>query len=195
MNPGYSGTEARFDEDALVLEREGEHPVERDLRSYLEAVMSDLRGPLAPGGALGDPAAVATNVVDLLFSRQFSYLGRTRARAYEGPIRDTVIRAVQSGSPIPFYFDIGGGYHATIRPGVQDFSFGMGLGELFVVAQIARLRHAVSRFYSPSVRFSLVIDNLCALLVNDIHLEKTLAYCALRRLIESCTSPSRIRSG
>jgi len=185
VNPGYSGTEARLGEDALVLEREGEHPAARDLRSYLQAVMSDLRAPLTPSGALGDPAAVATNVVDLLFSRPFSYLGRTRARVYEAPIRDTVIRAVQSGSPIPFYFDIGGGYHATIRPGVQDFSFGVGLGELFVVAQIARLRHAVSRFYSPSVRFSLVIDNLCALLVNDIELEKTLAYCArLRRLIE-----------
>jgi hypothetical protein len=185
VNPEYSGREARFGGGALVMEPRGGDAVVRDLRSYLQALMSDLRAPITPSDAPAEPIAVATNVIGLLFSRAFSYLGRTRAQVYERPIRDTVVRAAERRAPIPFYFDIGGGYHATIRPGVQDFSFDVGLGELFVIAQIARLRRAVSRFYAPTVRFSLVIDNLCALLVNDIQLARTLAYCArLRRLID-----------
>ena len=185
MSPVYPGLETQFDGCALAGEREGDHPIARDLRAYLQGVMSDLRAPVAPSNTHADSLAVATGVVDLLFSRPFSYLGRSRARVYESAIRDTVVRAVERGAPIPFYFDIGGGYHATIRPGEQDFSFDAGLGELFVLAQIARLRQAVARFYAPAVHFTLVIDNLCALLVNDVQLAKTLAYCKrLRRLIE-----------
>lgn len=181
----YPGLERQFDGCAVAGEREAGDPATRDLLAHLQGVMSDLRAPIAPSDAHADPIAVATAVVDLLFSRPFSYLGRSRARVYESAIRDAVIRAVERGVPIPFYFDIGGGYHATIRPGEQDFSFDVGLGELFVIAQIARLRQAVARFYAPAVHFTLVIDNLCALLVNDVQLAKTLAYCKrLRRLIE-----------
>jgi hypothetical protein len=185
VSPEYPGS-SRFDVGVSVEEREGAgDPVPQDLLPYLQDVMSDLRAPTPPSDRHADAAAVATGVVDLLFSRPFSYLGRSRARVYENGIRDTVVRAVERGAPVPFYFDIGGGYHATIFPGKQDFSFNVGLGELFVLTQIARLRHAVARFYAPNVRFSLVIDNLCALLVNDIPLAKTLAYCTrLRRLIE-----------
>jgi len=157
----------------------------QDLRSYLRGVMSDLRNSAVSKAARADPAAVAEDVVDLLFSRQFSYLGRSRARVYEDAIRETVARAAESEAPIPFYFDIGGGYHATIQPGRQDFNFDVGLGELLVLTQIARLRQAVAQVYAPGLRFSLVIDNLCALLVNDIPSDETLEYCAqLRRLIE-----------
>ena len=189
MSPEYPGS-SRFDVGVSVEEREGAgDPVPQDLLPYLQDVMSDLRAPTPPSDMHADAAAVATGVVDLLFSRPFSYLGRSRARVYENGIRDTVVRAVERGAPIPFYFDIGGGYHATIFPGKQDFSFNVGLGELFVLTQIARLRHAAARFYAPNVRFSLVIDNLCALLVNDIPLAKTLAYCTrLRRLIEEQAS-------
>jgi len=147
--------------------------------------MSDLRASIGPNEEDTDQATVAAGVVELLFSRPFSYLSRSRARVYENAIRDVVVRAAERKAPIPFYFDIGGGYHATIHPGQEDFSFDVGLGELFVIAQIARLRQAVTGIYAQGIRFSLVIDNLCALLVNDIPLARTLDYCTqLRRLIE-----------
>jgi hypothetical protein len=186
--PRYAGSESQFEQDAPDARREGEDDTDtrRDLHAYLRGVMSDVRAPAMSGDMHNDPVAVANDVVELLFSRPFSYLGRSRARVYEDAIRGVIVRAAERSAPIPFYFDIGGGYHATIHPGEEDFSFDVGLGELFVIAQIARLRQAVARFYAPGVRFSLVIDNLCALLVNDIQVAKTLAYCTrLRRLIEA----------
>lgn len=176
--------DARREEDSVLA---------RDLRSYLRDVMRDLRTPPVSKAALSEPAAVAEGMIDLLFGRQFSYLGRSRARVYEDAIRSTIVRSVERGEPIPFYFDIGGGYHATVQPGKQSYTFDAGLGELFVLTQIARLRQAVAQVYAPGVRFSLVIDNLCALLVNDIPLAKTLDYCArLRRLIEGLHLKDRV---
>lgn len=164
----------------------GNEVLAREVRSYLEGVMADLRAPVDSTAGSAEPAGVAASVVDVLFSRQFSYLGRSRARVYEDGIRSIAIGAAGREEPIPFFFDIGGGYHATIDPGHEDFTFGVGLGELFVVAQIARLREAVARAYAPGLTFSLVIDNLCALLVNDIPVARTNDYCVrLRRLIEN----------
>jgi hypothetical protein len=86
--------------------------------------------------------------------------------------------------PIDLYYDIGGGYHATTQPGEEDVSFDVGLGELLILGQISSFIGKVVRFYRPGVRFSLVIDNMCALLINDIPLDNTLEYCArLRDLI------------
>lgn len=160
--------------------------VAEDLRSYFQNLMSTLRAPVVPSDTHADSAAVATRVVDLLFSRPYSYLGRSRARVYEDAIREVIVRAAEHRAPVPLYLDIGGGYHASIDPARRDVSFDVGLGELFVLSQFTRLRHAVARFYSPGMRFCLVIDNLCALLVNDIPLAKTLEYCArLRRLVDT----------
>lgn len=187
MNSRYSGSKSRADAVELAGWREGgdDAGTRQDLHSYLQGVMSDLCAPAAPGETRPDPIAVATHVLDVLFSRPFSYLGRSKARVYEDAIRGVIVRAVERGAPVPFFFDIGGGYHATIHPGEEDFGFEVGLGELFVLTQIARFRQAIAPFYAPGMRFSLVIDNLCAFLVNDIQVAKTVAYCTrLRRLIE-----------
>jgi hypothetical protein len=180
-------TEAmKIERFAAPQERSGDNEdLAGEVRSYLEGVMADVRAPVVSKVGCAEPAAVAASVTELLFSRQFSYLGRSRARVYEDGIRSVVVRAAEREEPIPFYFDIGGGYHATIHPGHEDFNFRVGLGELFVVAQIARLRQAVAQVYAPGVSFSLVIDNLCALLVNDISVARTDDYCMrLRRLID-----------
>jgi hypothetical protein len=184
---------SRYPIEAAMIERvapadkhgDDDDALAQDLRGYFGEVMADLRAPVVSGSSHAEPTSVAASVIDLLFSRQFSYLGRSRARAYEESIRSTIVRAVQNQAPIPFFFDIGGGYHATIHPGQEDFTFGVGLGELFVMTQIARFRQTVAQVYAPGLRFSLVIDNLCALLVNDIAPARTLDYCTrLRRLIK-----------
>lgn len=186
MNSEYSSSGTRIDRIAPTEERGSDDDVYiLDLRAYLTQVMSGLRAAVVTHHTRPDPVIVAAEVIDLLFSRAFSYLGRARARMYEDAIKDVIVRAVERAEPIPFYFDIGGGYHATISPGQQDLSFAAGLGELFVISQIARLRQAIAQVYAPGIHFSLVIDNLCALLVNDIPLAKTREYCMrLRRLVD-----------
>src|SRR5690348_10921156 len=76
----YPGLERQSEGCAVAGAREEGDPALRDLLAYLQGVMSDLRAPIAPSDAHADPIAVATTVVDLLFSRPFSYLGRSRAR-------------------------------------------------------------------------------------------------------------------
>ena len=156
------------------------------ITTYLKEVISglDVR-PLVPG-ASGDHASIAAQVFAVLTSRDFCYLGKARAAVYRDEVVGSIVEAVRRGDPIRFFFDIGGGYHASIRPGEEDLLFDVGLAELLVLRQIADFATRVSELYAGGVRFSLVIDNMCALLVNDIPLEKTEGYCAaLRELIRS----------
>jgi len=51
--------------------------------------------------------------------------------------------------------------------------------------QIHRLNKRVRRVYAQGIQFSLVVDNLCAQLINDIEVARTSTYCArLRELID-----------
>jgi hypothetical protein len=162
-----------------------EHENRAQVDAYLQALLSELAGasagrPLAPTAG----PALPHLAFDALTSRDFCYLSKSRARVYERDILAGVEAAARRGEPIRFYYDIGGGYHASIRPGVTQLVFDIGLAELLVLRQIAGFSARIQEFYAPGVRFSLVIDNLCALLVNDIPVVRTLAYCqGLRQLI------------
>jgi hypothetical protein len=79
-------------------------------------------------------------------------------------------------------------------PASAEPSFDVGLGELFVLHQIASFSRRVRGVYPPGVRFHIVIDNLCALLVNDIPAARTEAYCAsFRELIEATVTSEVVR--
>lgn len=125
-------------------------------------------------------------VFDLLTDRAFCYLSKSRVARYRDAALASFEKDVGGGAPIHFYYDLGGGYHASLRPGVDALNFDVGLGEWFALAQIARFARDVRAVYPPSVRFHIVIDNLCALTVNNIELPSTEAYCArLRQLIRA----------
>jgi len=158
---------------------------ERDaVRSYLALVLADLHARQVDSAAITSPEGVAEQMIALQLSRPFSYLSRSRAAQYEARIRHHVVRSVDHDEAVPYFFDIGGGYHASLRPGVTPPSFDVGLAELLVLWQIVRFDRLVRRFYPRGVRFGLVIDNVCALLVNDIPLAQTGEYCRrLRSLI------------
>ncbi len=154
------------------------------LKSYLETLMSGLRPLPATPAAATDSGQMPEQVFEALTSRDFCYLSKTRVAPYRPSILAHVVEARRRASPIHFFYDLGGGYHASTRPGHEDLSFEVGLAELLVLSQVSSFSARATRLYPHGVRFSLVIDNMCALLINDIPLSSTLGYCGkLRRLI------------
>ena len=162
------------------------------LTDYLGDLLTDIQRPLAgsdrPTGA--SPEDIAGLVFRTISGRRFCYLSRKRSAVYREAMVQAVAKDISSGKPIHFYYDIGGGYHAGINPNELSPTFAPGLGELLIVRQISSLAQKIRLFYSEGIRFTLVIDNLCALLVNDIPLEKTEAFVAgLRKMLHSLNSP------
>lgn len=155
------------------------------VREYLSALMGSFCGPhIPPATEAVDRDALPAHVFDVLVKREFCYLSKARVAGYRPNILQLIGAATQQGAPIDFYYDIGGGYHASLRPGVEDVSFTLGLAEMFMLRQIRKFASRIAAFYPPGVRFHMVVDNLCAHLINDIAVEHTLSYCrALRELI------------
>lgn len=152
---------------------------------YLERLVGECRiRPSSDSEPPQDAGATAEAVARILKSRRYCYLSKMRMRRYDTVIFDVLSRAIADRRPIPFFYDIGGGYHAGVEPDNRTLSFSPGLSELCILRQISGFAEAVRAVYPPGVVFGLVIDNLCALVVNDIPVSKTQAYCAeLRRLI------------
>jgi hypothetical protein len=130
-----------------------------------------------------DASTLPEQIFSILTSREFSYLSKTKAEPYKSSIVQYVDRAARSGKPLAFYYDIGGGYHASIRPGNSNLVFDVGLAEVFALAQIASFHRSVLSLYAPGTKFSFVIDNLCALLINDVPTSSTTAYCSQLRCL------------
>jgi len=164
--------------DSTTISPELRSEIDAHLAAVLEVVRS--RAPQATGPV---PAADEA-IFDVLTSRRFCYLGRKRTAPYREATLSLLRRDMEQGEPVRFYFDVGPGYHASTRPGTDGLVFDVGLSELFVLQQIVRFCNRVREVYPPGARFSLVIDNFCALATNDIPVESTSAYCErLRALI------------
>lgn len=152
---------------------------------WLSGVMRDFRAPGAaidPGSAHGplDAGARAERVLDILGERRFTHLSRTQARPYRAAMLPRLRAEVQAGRRLHFCYDLGPGYHASLDADFTGLRFEPGLGELLALRQILRFAQAVQAWHRPGVHFSLVIDDLCAWLSNDIPTGCTAGY--LRRL-------------
>jgi hypothetical protein len=166
----------------------GATAVECDLiRAFLAEVMAGFRdAAVGEDSKPVDPDEVPAKMFDMLVRREFCYLSKGRASVYRKGILAEVAAAQREARSLHFYYDIGGGYHASVQPGKDDVSFDIGLGELLLLRQVASFVARVSGFHPVGIRFSLVIDNMCALMINDIPVERTLGYCErLRTLIRS----------
>ena len=122
---------------------------------------------------VGRGPAVATDPT----SREFCYLGRTKAAVYHDETVRELSERTDRRAPAWFSYDIGPGYHASVRPGRTAFLRGRSM-ELLILSQIASFFTRIANVYPPGARFWLVIDNLCALRTNDIATEATEGYCA-----------------
>jgi len=159
------------------------------LKRYFGDLLADIREPL-PSRGRGLSADQPENIAELVFrtisGRRYCYLSRTRSAIYRDAALQAFAKHIALQQPIPFYYDIGGGYHAGISPIDLSLKFEPGLGEMFIVRQISLLARDLATLYPHGIRFTLVIDNLCALLVNDIPLEKTEAFVHKLRAMIQC---------
>ena len=155
-----------------------------EVRDYLVETMADLRPPAPVALPPGDAEALADKVFALMTSREFCYLSRTRTARYREQTVSLMQRRIGLGEPFRFFYDIGPGYHASLRPGESGLRFHLGLSELLILRQIAKLCRSIAALYEHGARFWLVVDNLCALRTNDIPVEPTERYAAdMRALI------------
>jgi hypothetical protein len=170
------------------------HSPERQVEAYLRNVMSQVSAPTSPTSAeTGDVDELAQQIFELVTSREFCHLSRTRTAPYREETIVLLRRRIESGGPFRFFYDIGPGYHATTRPGVTGLRFDVGLSELLILFQLASLSRRISELYPPAAHFWLVIDNLCGLRTNDIPVERTAAYVdQLRELIRQSGLDDRV---
>ncbi len=128
----------------------------------------------------------------LLTQRAFTYLTRKRCEPYRRAVEAYIRRAIAEGGPVRLYYDIGGGYRASLQPNQLPPSFTPGLGELLALCQVRSfIEHAQPHCPVP-IRFTLVIDNLCAHFVNGVALTATERYCAALRTVLAHFDLSRI---
>lgn len=166
------------------MERETSNmgPIEESLApqvmSYLTDLLRDFDGARPTFDKRGErtEASSLDQVLAILASRRFTHLSRQQSLGHLLRMRAPLLADMAAGRPLRFAYDLGPGYHASVRPDFGALCFVPGLGELLALRQIALFNQAVSAVYAPGVDFSLVIDDLCAWASNGIALELTASY-------------------
>ncbi len=154
-------------------------PLAQRARGYLVGVLQDLAAPpvpVLPPALAACTAAAMEHVLGLLGGRRFTHLSRTQAGPYLVRMRPLLQADMDAGRPLRFCYDLGPGYHASVAGDFSDLRFAPGLGELLALRQIHAFGQEVTRVYAPGVHCSLVIDDLCAWLTNDVAPMRTAAY-------------------
>jgi hypothetical protein len=156
-----------------------------EIERYITDLLQKMNSPVSANQAMnGSGSGLADAIFSILTNRRFCYLSRQRVERYRGQVVSSLSRRMESEGPFRFFYDIGPGYHATMRPGALPLSFDVGLSELLILSQVDALCKSIQTLYEPGAKFWFVIDNLCAFRTNDIPLEKTLGYARkMRRLI------------
>jgi len=151
--------------------------------------------PPAARMATGDADALAGEIFTILTSREFCYLSRGRTAPFRDATVDLLAGNIRAGEAVRFYYDIGAGYHASIEPQDTGLVFRVGFSELCILSQIGAFGNRVSEIYPPGAHFTLVIDNVCGLVTNDIPVADTMVYVgALRRLIDETGMGARVEA-
>jgi hypothetical protein len=155
------------------------------VEGYLEVVRSALsKRVIAKATHAG--SEMANDVYRVITSRRFGHLGRRKSEPYRPSFEAALRDAIRHRRHLPFFYDLGPGYHAGIEACNRDLIFDVGLSELLALHQVVSFCNEVSALYAPGARFSLVIDNLCGLYTNDIPVARTIGYVArLRELIRA----------
>lgn len=138
---------------------------------------------------------IADDIYTIITSKEFNYQSKKKIEHNRGYIVSCLLKSISKNETITFYYDLGGGYHATISEEklLDTEKYSAGFGELLVIFQISKLYKKISQIYSPSIKFNIVIDNYVAYLVNEVPLELTEKYCeSFKKLIKNFNMDSII---
>jgi hypothetical protein len=156
------------------------------LRQYLETLFTEPGGAAMARLTSTGMALLPDRLFETLASREFCSLSLGRVAKCRDRVVASAKRALHRVEPIHFYYELGGGYATSFRSGAARPVSAIGLAELLLLRQITQLSARVRQFYPVGIRFSLVIDNLSAFLVEDVPLTDTAVYCRnLRRLVDA----------
>jgi len=155
-----------------------------DFRGYLQGTMAAFREmPPVPSQQVSI-RDLPERIFKVLTTREYCYLSADRIASYKKDLERQISDAVATNRPIRFFYDIGGGFHSTLSAAEGPVSHEVGLGELLVLFQIRTFVSKVRQLYQPGATFTLVVDNLCAAMVNNLQVPGTIEYCTkLRELI------------
>jgi hypothetical protein len=155
------------------------------LRQYLETLLPQPSGSPSTRLTSTGIGVLPDRVFETLVSRELCSLSLGRVAPFRDAVVASVKRALHRVEPIHFYYGLGGGYATTVRSGAAQRVSDVGLGELLLLGQVTQLAGRMRQLYPVGIRFSLIIDNLGAYLLQDVPVPETLAYCRnLRRLID-----------
>lgn len=155
------------------------------VHAYFTELCQHLAAGPEPTPTLSDAAQedAAETVFRMLTQRDFTYLTRKRCEPYRPSVEAYLRQAIAQDEPIRLYYDVGGGYRASLQPGQLPPAFTPGLGELLALSQIRTFVQRTQPHCPVPIRFTLVVDNLCARYVNHIPVERTEHYAAALRAI------------
>src|SRR5258705_11282863 len=106
------------------------------IRAYLEELTSSFNPPAVVSQGPESVESIAARVFDVITSRDFCYLSKSRAAMYRAAALPLFAEAIRRGYPIHLFYDIGGGYQATVRPDADELLLDVGLAELLVLRQM-----------------------------------------------------------
>ena len=135
----------------------------QQVENYFKKVMDSFKKIQLPKSSSASCPSLHEKIYQIITSRQFCYLSRTRSGAYRKNILDHIKIDIERKRPSRFYYDLGPGYHASICPKECEVDFDVGLAELFAIYQIVTFCNKIRQYYEPGAHFWLVIDNLCGL--------------------------------
>lgn len=162
-------------------------------QEYLAEIMNVFHTPPEDGRRAESTTTPCEAIFHELTSQRFGHLSRRRCLPYKAHVLAAIKSCVDAGKPVRFFYDIGPGYHASLKPGELDCQFDVGLAELLAVRQARLFGAAVERVYPPGARFSLVIDNLCGFFTNDAPLELSERYVSrFRQLLRELAVEDQI---
>ncbi len=173
-----------------TLEKVGEP----SLKQYLNQIIDYVKTKEQPNKQITSNKLVET-LFDTLLSHDFCYLTRTQVVPYTSQIIDAFQSATQKNKPLPMYLDLGPGYHAALeKSDPRRLSFEVDLGELLVLYQMRKFINRVNKIYPPGAEFNIIIDNVCAVYVNDINTKETEHYCSrFRELIREMNMEDHVK--
>ncbi|HUN90711.1 MAG TPA: hypothetical protein VMU33_01535 [Burkholderiaceae bacterium] len=157
--------------------------VDEFLRQHAPRPWKSFRGPVAASPAIDTAAAIYQTLLDPDLCASPPAAQQSLRAASISAIEPAVARA----APVEFFVDLGHGYRASLKPGREPLTFEVGLGEWFLLSQLARCAHRIAPAYAPGARFNLVVDNLFAWEVSAVALADTERYCAWLRALIAAT--------